>query len=81
MKWKPTTLLLGTKAEKPQQIIVKCCANMIIESSLGNNNQITIYPNPAKAHIAIDFGTISNTSGGSYKIKKSQNQLRFWHFL
>jgi hypothetical protein len=46
---------------------------MIIESSLGNN-QITVYPNPAKDHITIDCGTISTASGSSYKIVNTLGQ-------
>ena len=49
---------------------------MIIESSLGNN-QSTVYPNPAKDHITIDCGTISNTSDWSYKIVNTLGQVVF----
>jgi hypothetical protein len=38
------------------------------------NNQITIYPNPAKEQITIDCGTISNANGWSYKIVNTLGQ-------
>jgi len=38
------------------------------------NNQITVYPNPAKEQITIDCGTISNLSGWSYKILNTLGQ-------
>ena len=38
------------------------------------NNQITIYPNPAKEQITIDCGTINNASGWSYKIINTLGQ-------
>jgi len=38
------------------------------------NNQITIYPNPAKEQITIDCGTINNASGWSYKMVNTLGQ-------
>ena len=38
------------------------------------NNQITVYPNPTKEQITIDCGTISNTSGWSYKMVNTLGQ-------
>ena len=38
------------------------------------NNQITIYPNPAKEQITIDLGTNSNIVGGNYKIINTLGQ-------
>ena len=38
------------------------------------NNQITVYPNPAKEQITIDCGNLSNTSGWSYKIVNTLGQ-------
>jgi hypothetical protein len=38
------------------------------------NNQITVYPNPAKEQITIDCGTISNASDWSYKIVNTLGQ-------
>ena len=38
------------------------------------NNQITVYPNPAKEQITIDCGTISNAIGWSYQIVNTLGQ-------
>jgi hypothetical protein len=38
------------------------------------NNQISIYPNPAKDQITIDCGTIHNPNGWSYKIVNALGQ-------
>lgn len=38
------------------------------------NNQITVYPNPANEQITIDCGTLSNTSGWSYKLINTLGQ-------
>ena len=35
-KWKPTTLHLGTRVEKRQKKIVKCCAEIAIGENRGN---------------------------------------------
>jgi hypothetical protein len=41
------------------------------------NNTITIFPNPAKDHITIDCGTLSNVSGYSIKITNTLGQEVF----
>ena len=41
------------------------------------NNTITIYPNPAKDHITIDFGTLTNVVGYSIKIVNTLGQEVF----
>jgi hypothetical protein len=38
------------------------------------NNQITIYPNPAKDQITIDCGNLTNANGWSYKIVNTLGQ-------
>ena len=49
---------------------------MIIESNLGNN-QITVYPNPAKDHITIDCGTLANVVGYHIEIVNTLGQVVF----
>ena len=41
------------------------------------NNTITIYPNPAKDHITIDCGTLTNVVGYSIKIVNTLGQEVF----
>ncbi len=43
-------------------------------NKITQNNQITVYPNPAKEQITIDCGTISNANGWSYQIVNTLGQ-------
>jgi hypothetical protein len=43
-------------------------------NEITQNNQITVYPNPAKEQITIDLGTNSNIVGGNYKIINTLGQ-------
>lgn len=43
-------------------------------NEITQNNQITVYPNPAKEQITIDCGTIFNANGWSYKMVNSLGQ-------
>jgi hypothetical protein len=56
-----------------QQEITDLNTSLSTEQTIANN-QITVYPNPAKEQITIDCGNLSNTSGWSFQILNTLGQ-------
>jgi hypothetical protein len=59
---------------KGQAVLTAGLYTTLGTNEITQNNQIIVYPNPAKEQITIDCSTISNAIGWSYKIVNTLGQ-------